>query len=444
MPSVPKAASDTTIAMGNDLGHKQVEESPINDESDYDDVSSSSSSSLRRSNSVSFVDLSKLLFMNDFDFGFDLDAVSDTTRKRFNKMKAKTKQKLQRLKDEQPLRGSELSKVQERFINRLSRFDDRVHINLQSSAAEKLFYAIAVSLIATAGFIIGKYPDHFHVFYTILFSLLMPIRFYTYFKQSFQYFLADLCYYVNLLLITFIWFFPESPSLFVSVFALSMGTLSFAVITWRNSLVLHSIEKTTSSFIHIMPPVTLFVIVHELPKDYLQSRFPAVSSIDHWDFVGGIIWTSIYYTLWQVSYLYFITIKRKEQIEKGTVTSFTWLKKKNSKSFLGKFVNSLPYTWMQIAMFTLIQFGYQILTMMFCPIWFTYKHACGSFVLFIFIWASYNGATYYIDVFGKRFEKEVEKLKREILDLQQQNEKLQFSPLDEEATTDIKLNDSST
>ena len=59
-----------------------------------------------------------------------------------------------------------------------------------------------------------------------------------------------------------------------------------------------------------------------------------------------------------------------------------------------------------------------------CPIWFKYKHACGAFVVFIFLWASYNGATYYIDVFGKRLEKEVDKLKKEVINLQQENEKI--------------------
>ena len=44
-------------------------------------------------------------------------------------------------------------------------------------------------------------------------------------------------------------------------------------------------------------------------------------------------------------------------------------------------------------------------------------------MVFIFLWASYNGATYYIDVFGKRLEKEVDKLKKEVINLQQENEK---------------------
>lgn len=371
-------------------------------------------SSLSRSNStgsVPYLDMSKLMFANDFDFGLNL-----------NEMKTKTKQKLHS-------KNLELDKLQEIINQRLQNFDKRVHKQLESSATEKAFYATSVFLIFCAGFIIGKYPIYFPYFHTALFVVLMPIRFYTYFKLSFQYYLADLCYYVNLLLMLFIWVFPESPTLFVSVFSLSLGTLSWAVITWRNSLVLHSIEKTTSSFIHVMPPVTMFVMVHELPEEYIKLRYPGIAAIDNWNFVASIITTSVYYTIWQVSYHYFISIRKKDQIEKGKVTSFLYLKNKNKSTPLGKFVNGLPYLWMQTLAFTLIQFFYQLLTMTPCPIWFKYKHACGAFVVFIFLWASYNGATYYIDVFGKRLEKEVDKLKKEVINLQQENEKIKNSPI---------------
>ncbi|EER32875.1 hypothetical protein CTRG_03300 [Candida tropicalis MYA-3404] len=394
-------------------------------ESNNGSTSSFSSPQLARSDSsvsLPYLDLSKLMFANDFDFGLNLNEVSDKTKKRINNMKMKTKQKLHS-------RNIDLDKLQDVINHSFQKFDERVHKNLVSSSTEKAFYALSVFLIFCSGLIIGKYPIYFPHFHTAIFVLLMPIRFYTYFKQSFQYYLADLCYYVNLLLMLFIWVFPTSPNLFVSVFSLSLGTLSWAVITWRNSLVLHSIEKTTSSFIHVMPPVTMFVMVHELPLDYIKETYPGIAAIDKWNFVASIITTSIYYTIWQVSYHYFISIRKKDKIEKGQVTSFSYLKNKNKSTPLGKFVNGLPYWWMQTLAFTLIQFCYQLLTMIPCPIWFRYKHACGAFVAFIFVWASYNGATYYIDVFGKRLEKEVDKLKKEVQSLQQQNEKLQFSPV---------------
>lgn len=413
-------------------GTSAIDEDEEEDEY-YDDRSSTySSGKLARSDSslsVSFIDLSKLLVMPDFDFGNGFDQVSGSTKKKFKDMKDKTRQTFKKFTPDgkgvggRKFTSQELAKYQESLHARLTKFDRRVHDSLQSSSTEKLFYAAAVALVAAAGFIIGKYPKYFPVFHTVLFCSLMPIRFYTYFKLSFQYYLADLCYYVNLLVVLFIWVFPQSESLFISCFSLTLGTLCFAVITWRNSLVLHSIEKTTSSFIHIMPPITMFVLVHELPESYIAERYPGIANIEKWDFVNGLVWTSIYYTIWQVCYHYFITVRKRSQIAKGKVTSFTYLKHKNSDSVLGRFVNSLPYTWMQIAAFTLIQFGYQMLSMLPCPIWFRYKHACGAFVAFIFVWSAYNGATYYIEVFGKRFEKEVNRLKTEINDLQQRVER---------------------
>lgn len=421
-PTPDSAPTDPSIPM------RSVLENAMADPDAEDDADSVSSLSLHRSDSslsISFIDLSKLLLVPDFDFGTGFDQVSDSTKRRFSDMKKKTTERLRKFKAENPaglkprrLSSLDLAKFQESLNRRLNKFDTAVQESLQSSATEKAFYAFAVFLIAAGGFIIGKYPIYFPLFHSVIFCMLIPIRFYSYFKLDYQYYLADLCYYVNLLLMLFLWVFPHSKSLFMSVFSLTFGTLSFAVITWRNSLVLHLIEKTTSSFIHIMPPLTMFVLVHETPTEYIAQHYPAVSSLQNWNFFYGILSTSVYYTIWQVSYHYFITVRRREQIAKGRVTSFTFLKQKQSKSVLGKFVNSLPYTWMQVAAFTLIQFFYQILTMLPCPIWFRHKHLCGTFVTFIFTWSAYNGATYYIEVFGKRFEKEVRHLRSEIEDLQ--------------------------
>lgn len=426
LPEMAIATGSSTNANSIENPAKFATEAVESDEGEvfYDNVPLPVMHRSDSSTSVSFLDLLKLLVMPDYDFGTGFDQVSDSTKRKFTEMKNKTREKLRRFQSDQHIprakkfTAQDLAKFQESLNKRLNKFDQTVQESLQSSATEKAFYAFAVTLIGVAGFIIGKYPIYFPHFHTVVFCMLMPIRFYTYFKLSFQYYLADLCYYVNVLLLLFLWVFPYSKSLFVSVFALTLGTLCFAVITWRNSLVLHLIEKTTSSIIHVMPPLTMFVLVHETPLDYITARYPAVAQVHNWNFVNGIIVTSIYYTIWQVTYHYFITVRRREQIAKGRVTSFTYLKKSQGKSPLGRFVNSLPYLWMQVAAFTLIQFGYQILTMLPCPIWFRYKHACGAFVIFIFSWSAYNGATYYIEVFGKRFEKEVKHLRLEIDELQ--------------------------
>jgi hypothetical protein len=57
-----------------------------------------------------------------------------------------------------------------------------------------------------------------------------------------------------------------------------------------------------------------------------------------------------------------------------------------------------------------------------CPIWYHSKVWSTIFVSLVFGWSVWNGATYYIDIFGKRFQKELEDLRAEV-------EKWQNSPL---------------
>ena len=56
-----------------------------------------------------------------------------------------------------------------------------------------------------------------------------------------------------------------------------------------------------------------------------------------------------------------------------------------------------------------------------CPIWYRSKVYSAMFLTFVFGWSVWNGATYYVDIFGKKFQKELEDLRAEV-------EKWQNSP----------------
>jgi hypothetical protein len=56
-----------------------------------------------------------------------------------------------------------------------------------------------------------------------------------------------------------------------------------------------------------------------------------------------------------------------------------------------------------------------------CPIWYCSKVYSAVFLTLVFGWSVWNGATYYVDIFGKRFQKELEDLRAEV-------EKWQNSP----------------
>ncbi|CAI4063118.1 hypothetical protein N7582_002301 [Saccharomyces uvarum] len=301
-----------------------------------------------------------------------------------------------------------------------------------SSRLEKAFYPFTLFNVFFIGFLMGRFPEWFHIYYTILFFVLMPIRFYTYYKTRNHYFLADFCYFVNILCLLFIWVFPHSSSLFQSCFAFTFGTLCFAVITWRNSLVIHSIDKTTSCFIHIIPPCVMYVIYHVLPLDYKINRFPGAIIQSSLDIKKNILWTSLYYLIWQCLYHYFITLKKSNKIKSGErMTSFEYLTTHQFKNF---WAVKLRSPWPMV-IYTLSQYFYQLFTMLLCGIWIRYKLAAALFLIIVFLWAAHNGATYYIDHYGKNFEKEVDRLRLEVENLQQ---KLQP---DSDTVSDVSVND---
>jgi len=62
----------------------------------------------------------------------------------------------------------------------------------------------------------------------------------------------------------------------------------------------------------------------------------------------------------------------------------------------------------------MIQYIYALLTMIPCPLWFWSRWASGIFLAVVFAYSVYNGATYYIDIFGLRFQKELEQLRKDV------------------------------
>ena len=77
----------------------------------------------------------------------------------------------------------------------------------------------------------------------------------------------------------------------------------------------------------------------------------------------------------------------------------------------------------------MIQYSYAVLTMLPCPLWFYSRWASAGFMMVVFTWSVYNGSTYYIDVFGKRFQKELESLKSEVAKWQSTPDMATQSPL---------------
>ncbi|KAH8652541.1 hypothetical protein BX600DRAFT_516566 [Xylariales sp. PMI_506] len=370
-----------------------------------------------------------------------ISAQTEKVRKSREAFKSRSHHARERMVEEWRRRVPPAEEQLERYRARMKRSVEKVSRQWNDTkvitAREKISFICGVMNIFISGYLIGGFPEYFHLWYTAQLFYFMPIRFYTYKRRGYQYFLADLCYFVNFLLFFSLWVFPSSKRLFVSTYCLAYGNNAVAIIMWRNSLVFHSFDKVTSLFIHIMPCVTLHCITHLFPDELQRARFPALWTVKnsppgsptaYANVISMLAWSTIPYLLWQLSYYFFITVRRREKIAAGRPTSFTWLRKSYSKAWIGKIVLSLPDA-LQEPVFMMIQYSYAVLTMLPCPLWFYSRWASAVFLGTVFAWSVYNGSTYYIDVFGKRFQKELEAMKAEVAKWQNSPDLMLHSPL---------------
>jgi hypothetical protein len=142
-----------------------------------------------------------------------------------------------------PSEGEQLEKYKRRMRHSVDRLNRRWNESLTVTAREKASFIAAVMNIFVSGYLIGCHPDLLPHWYTAQLLYFMPLRFFTYHKKGYHYFLADLCYFVNILLVLSVWVFPQSKRLFIATYCLCMGNNAVAIVMWRNSLVFHSMDK---------------------------------------------------------------------------------------------------------------------------------------------------------------------------------------------------------
>ncbi|KFH43255.1 putative membrane protein-like protein [Hapsidospora chrysogenum ATCC 11550] len=370
-----------------------------------------------------------------------ISAQTSKVRRSKDVFKSKTQGARERMVEEWrrrlPSAEEQLDRYRKRMQERVDKLGKQWNNTKAVSLREKVSFICGVMNIFISGYLIGGYPEYFHLWYTAQLVYFMPIRFFIYRRRGYHYFLADLCYFTNFLLALSLWVFPASKRLFTAAYCLAFGNNAVAIIMWRNSLVFHSFDKVTSLFIHIMPCATLHCVVHLFGEEKQRQRFPAIWTIRnsgpdsptaYANVLSMIAWSTLPYAVWQLSYYFFIIVRRREKIAAGRPTSFTWLRRSYSKTWIGKIVLALPDALQEPA-FMMIQYLYACLTIVPCPLWFLSRWASSGFLLAVFSWSIYNGSTYYIDVFGKRFQKELEAMKAEVSKWQSMADLEQPQPL---------------
>ncbi|KAJ3367577.1 hypothetical protein GGF31_007390 [Allomyces arbusculus] len=281
------------------------------------------------------------------------------------------------------------------------------------------FFFGATDLWLTAA-LLGLYPRFVPVWYTIKAVILLGIRWGSYRRKRWHYFLADFCYLINSMLLVFLLVMPSSTTLFNVLFACAHGPLAWAIVTWRNSMVFHSLDKMTSVFIHLSPPVTLMALRWlDTTASTAASPYyggypgapPRTEPLPAMSMTEALVGSTIVYLVWQVAYYVLILHRRRDKVYKqGYATSFTWLLE--DQGAIGKAMGVFGDQH-RLATFMLLQFVYSMVTVLPSYVFARSQIANMLFLVFILSASIWNGANFYINVFSKRYLTDLQKLEDE-------------------------------
>ncbi|KAL8287418.1 hypothetical protein RQP46_003276 [Phenoliferia psychrophenolica] len=275
---------------------------------------------------------------------------------------------------------------------------------------DKISFFFGVMNVLVSALLLGFAPDWIPFYYTAQIAVYLPVRVYDYRQKLYHYFLFDLCYAVNLLCLVYLWILPGNPYLFEACYGLTLGTLGSAIAMWRNSLVFHSMDKVISLAIHIFPPLVFTTIRHFYPN--ANARYPALDHLEHLRPWRSMLINMSAYLVWQVLYYYYVIVARKEKIKQGRATSFTFLIN-DKKRLVGKIALKVPAQYREFA-FMAGQAVYTFITLL-PPIFVLYdsKFWSSVYLLILFGVSVWNGGSFYLEVFGRKFEKELIALRKE-------------------------------
>jgi len=265
-------------------------------------------------------------------------------------------------------------------------------------------------------------PQWFTLFHATIMAFVLVYRFQDYYAQKYHLFMLDFCYFMNLSVIVQTSIYPENMPWFKANYVLCMGTLMSAIVMWQNSLVFHSLDKLTSFFLHFFPPLHLHLFRWGLIP------CPAIKKEDFLDLREGLLLPMILYAIWQVVYLVITEgLLHKAMEEDPTlVTSMRYLaqdtknpmhqmtkKACRSIGILSREESFDSKTLKTKTIFVVTQIFYTMLTLLPTPLFYGSYRLSFAYFVTLFLWTTWRGGSYYIEVFSERYNLKFVKMELE-------------------------------
>eukprot|EP00698_Gefionella_okellyi_P026294 TRINITY_DN995_c0_g2_i3.p1 TRINITY_DN995_c0_g2~~TRINITY_DN995_c0_g2_i3.p1 ORF type:complete len:437 (+),score=60.16 TRINITY_DN995_c0_g2_i3:209-1519(+) len=270
---------------------------------------------------------------------------------------------------------------------------------------DKLSFMLGVSNVFVTPYILGALPQWERVWFTVRALPLLGLRYWTYRQKRMHYFLLDMCYLVNVMCLVYLWVpLMASRALLIATYSLATGPVVWAVAAWRNSMVFHSADKMTSIFIHLAPPMLVGALRHVPLSD--RHGICAAGLCDNVTWNEFMLYGLGTYLAWQIGYHIWVERISADHIDaNGYVTSVKWLLKDRTH-IVSKIADKFPNR-SRVLVLAVVQLLYTVITIV--PVKLFWDHFVLNQLLIVLIgmWAAWNGANFYIEVFSKRYISEL-------------------------------------
>jgi hypothetical protein len=294
---------------------------------------------------------------------------------------------------------------------------------------DKVAFTVGVLNMGVCQYFLLNRPDLFPTWYSLIIPVILGSRYFYFRGSGLQYFMIDFCYFtifcsmVNLLLV------HNSPLFFKVCFICCTGPLTLAIPVWRNSFVFHDYDKIVSVYIHILPSMLYYTMRHRNTRmGFLTGS--AGGDVCHPDNCDDLhlfdyLLALGLYMFWQMLYLVKTEFLDKEKLDRNPAlqTSLRWLAKDTKNAMartflkffrtLGVFGKEEEYdsrTLKTKAVFVVAQLLFTIVAFLPTPLMYYFPNFHLLYILLIITSSVFNGASFYIEVFSKRYNSQIQKI----------------------------------
>jgi len=285
-------------------------------------------------------------------------------------------------------------------------------------------------------YIMLEYP-HFFKYYNLIIMLpLLLLRVVLFKRTKQQFFLLDYCYWVNALgfCLAILPNLPigNSTNIFLHwlshpatcnvigqvLFISANGPLFFALIAWNNSLVFHSVDKVTSTYVHVFPAILSWCERWHTPNGPIY--YPTSDTDYPLTWIQHLVYPLLFYIIWQVVYLllteyWFLPVLDSDPDLSTSLRYLARAQKMSINRSTLKFCRAIgimgpqetfhPPTLKVKAIFVILQMVMTLFTFLPVALFYNYQSLHVMAILGVFFFSILNGARYYIQVFSKIYDK---------------------------------------